>query len=336
MAQTCVFCGKEPKNKNKEHVIPQWLTKYLERNKTICDLAGIADMQIPFCALTFPACEKCNTEDSVLEVNAKKVVEKLMNGESATGAEISVLLDWFDKLRTGVWLGGLMLSKRLEEISPYFHINKRIGLKDRMLIIERVEDVGKGLGLVGVNNQMFVYAPNVFQVWFHDVLITSASSTGLVSNKLGFPQVGKIEGLGTSTFSFEFTKGREKTTHPVVMNVEAKDKIVIYQPIFKEYTSSECFDTDYVRNHSYDWANGLGGIFVQKYNNTIRYMKPEDKINLLPKKQPKSAALNSIERVFRLQNHLITNVYKEDIMKTKLKACVQQNLSWINALRKQK
>lgn len=337
MGQTCVFCGQKPQNKNKEHVIPQWLSKYLERYNSVCHLDGVTDLQIPFKALTFPACEKCNSADSVLEANAKKVVEKMMKSESVTGAEINILLDWFDKLRMGIWIGQLMLSKKLDEIAPYYYINERIGAKDRMLIIEHVDGVGNGLGLVGTNYKMFSHAPNVFQVWFNDILITNASVTGLVGNKLGFPQLGKIDGLGTSTYSFEVSKGRNKTTHPVVMNLDATDKTIVYQPIFKEYSTNEMYNVPYVQQHCYDFNSGLGGIFVQRNNNAIRYMNPDDKINLVPRLQPNSAALSSIQRVYELQNYLITDKHKQDVIKnTVFYNCLLENQKLIKVCQKLK
>ena len=307
MAQKCVFCGGEPQNKNKEHVIPQWLSKYLGRYKSICDLSGVTDKKIPFSGLTFPACEKCNSDDSVLEVGAKKVVEKMMAGQSVTGSEINTLLDWFDKLRIGIWLGQLMLSKKTDSVDPNFYINDRIGAQDRMLIIERIEGVGKGLGLCGNNTEMFMYMPSVFQVWFNDVLITSASTAGLVSNKLGFPRISQQQNFGYRESVATVIKGMDKTVHPVVMNVDAADKTIIYQPMFKQFVSqTDLYDGQYVQQHSYDANSGVGGIFVQRHNNAIRYLKPEDKVMLMPKMQPNSSTGKSIKRVFDLQNHLMT------------------------------
>ncbi|MFQ6730107.1 MAG: hypothetical protein ACLRFK_03620 [Alphaproteobacteria bacterium] len=330
MAQKCIFCGGEPQNKNKEHVIPQWLSKYLERYKDICDLSGVTDKKIPFCGLVFPACEKCNSDDSVLEASAKKVVEKLMESKSVTGAEINTLLDWFDKLRTGIWIGQLMLSKRIYSIDPNFYINDRIGSQDRMLIIERIEGVGKGLGLCGSNTEMFMNMPSVFQVWFNDVLITSASTAGLVSNKLGFPRIGRQQEYGYRKSVATVIKGTGKTVHPVVMNIDAVDKTIIYQPMFKNLVSqTDLYDVQYVQQHSYDASSGVGGIFVQRHNNAIRYLKPEDKVMLMPKMQPNSSTGKSMKRVFDLQNHLMTQFNDLTTYETEhkeyIKMCLVQN-----------
>ena len=56
MAKQCIFCGGKPQNKNKEHVIPQWLSKYLERYQAECDLSPVTDVKIPFSRLSFPEC----------------------------------------------------------------------------------------------------------------------------------------------------------------------------------------------------------------------------------------------------------------------------------------
>lgn len=312
MAQKCIFCGGEPQNKNKEHVIPQWLSKYLGRYRDICYMPNITDKKIPFCGLVFPACEKCNSDDSVLEVGAKKVVEKMMAGQSVTGAEINTLLDWFDKLRHGFWLGELMLSKKLDEIDPNFYINTRIGQKDRMLIIERFKDVGNGLGILADALPGHKKSPNVMQFWFNDVVLTSVSVTGLVSNKLGFPCVSQIERVSRQIIEFELSPGRNKTTHPVVMNIDATDKTIIYQPIFKEYQDAPYYDVPYVKEHCYDFDNGLGGIFVQRHDNKIRYMGKDDKVTLVPKIQPKSAVEKSVNRVFEMQNYVLDDLYKKN------------------------
>jgi hypothetical protein len=339
MAKKCIFCGGKPQNKNKEHVIPQWLSKYLDRYQAECDLSPVTDLKIPFSRLTFPACEKCNSADSKLEAEAKNVIEKLMESKSVTGAEINVLLDWFDKLRTGIWLGQLMLAKKIDLIDPNFYINDRIGTQDRMLIIERVDGLGQGLGLVGSNTELFTYMPSVFQVCFHDVLITSASTPGLVSSKLGFPRLSKVQKFGWHESIATITKGTSKTVHPVVMNIDATDKTIIYQPIFKGFVShTNLYNTQYVQQHSYDANAGLGGIFVQRNNNAIRYLNPDDKVTLMPKMQPKYSEGKSLKRVYDLQYHLLKNLNDinswDESMQRVIKGCLLQSQLYANAAAK--
>ena len=336
MAQKCVFCGGVPQNKNKEHVIPQWLSKYLDSYKKPCVLTYVTDKQIPYCGLTFPACEKCNTNDAKLEGEAKKIIEKMMAGTSVTGLEINILLDWFDKIRTGLWLGELMLSKSQDDVVPNYYINDRIALKDRMLIIERIDGIGNGLELTGANTTVFKYAPCVFQILFNDIVITSASTSGLVSNKLGFPYIGKTQEANYSQQCAELFAGRNKTTHPVVMNIDATNKTIVYQPIFKEIFVPKNHDVPYVHQHSYDYDAGLGGIFVQRNNNQIRYLGKEDKVNLIPKAQSKDKLNSSKKRVFELQNHIVVNMFDAKTLSLEhqryMNACVRHNKKLIESL----
>ncbi|MBO5705086.1 MAG: hypothetical protein J6R99_03660, partial [Alphaproteobacteria bacterium] len=210
MAQKCIFCGNKPQNKNKEHVIPQWLSKYLGRYKSVCAISTDGDFELTFAQLTFPACKACNDADSQLEGESKIIVEKLMESKSVTGQEINTLMNWFDKLRVGLWLGRLTLMKKLDLMDPNFYINDRMATKDRMLIIERVKDIGDGLGLIGNNTSMFLFSPCAFQVWFNDVLITNVSTDGLVSGKLGFPKLSKIQSAGYRGATAKINKGTNK------------------------------------------------------------------------------------------------------------------------------
>lgn len=342
MAQKCIFCGKTPNGatpetkKTKEHVIPQWLSKYLGRYNSVCHLPWITDYEITFSKLTFPACKACNDADSKLEGEAKAVVEKLMDSKSVTGQEISTLMDWFDKLRVGLWLGQLTLRKKLDLMDPNFYINDRIGTKDRMLIIERVQGLGDGLGLVGTDTNMFLLAPCVFQVWFNNVLITNASTDGLVSGKLGFPKMSKIQSTGYRGATATVSRGMNRTVSPVLPGIDGTNKTVLYQPMFKQYMPNQFYDTPYVHQHCYDYDTGMGGIFVQKNSNAIQYMKPGDKITLMPKLQPNDNTLDSMKRVYELQNHVVLKL--NDInsdskeMSTWIKASELQNRVIIDRL----
>ena len=94
------------------------------------------------------------------------------------------------------------------------------------------------------------------------------------------------------------------------MNVDGFNKTVVYQPIFKEYQHMQYCDTPYVHNHSYDYDAGVGGIFIQKNNNEIKYLNPNDTVNLMPKIQPESQLQSSHKRVYELQKHVFEKVNK--------------------------
>ena len=160
-------------------------------------------------------------------------------------------------------------------------------------------------------------------------MITSASTTGLVSNKLGFPYLGKAQDANYRQQCAKLFAGRNKTTHPVVMNIDATNKTIVYQPIFKEIFDSKKHDVPYVHRHSYDYDARLGGIFVQRNNNQIRYLDKEDKVNLIPKAQTKDKLNLSIRRVFELQNYTVVDMFKIDTLSADyrryLNACVRNN-----------
>jgi len=88
----CVFCGKRPEGKNKEHVLPRWLLE-LTGDPTRpanfgLDLSAGSEYpklrQYAFSQFQFPACENCNQIYSALEGSAKVIVLKLLADEVAT------------------------------------------------------------------------------------------------------------------------------------------------------------------------------------------------------------------------------------------------------------
>ena len=92
MAKKCVFCGQPPKDKNKEHVIPQWLIRMTGREQK--PAAESRDNKIPFMRFTLPACSACNTRYSGWEACVKGVIEKVLSDTPITAPEIDLLLDW--------------------------------------------------------------------------------------------------------------------------------------------------------------------------------------------------------------------------------------------------
>ena len=100
----CIFCGKKPENKNMEHVIPQWLIKLTGREKKdVFENFPVSHKHLTFMQYKFPACEKCNSEYSDLESKVRPVVVAILEGKPISGEQISLLLDWFDKVCVGVW-----------------------------------------------------------------------------------------------------------------------------------------------------------------------------------------------------------------------------------------
>ena len=77
--------------------------------------------------LTCPSCIDCNDKFSKLEVASKKIILKILNFEPLTDMEFNTLLDWFDKVRIGLWLVFYYLDNNISVIRPKFYIKNRIG-----------------------------------------------------------------------------------------------------------------------------------------------------------------------------------------------------------------
>ena len=146
----CIFCGKTPENKNLEHVIPQWLIRMTSRErKDVFSLHPDHDKHIPFIQFKFPACTTCNTKYAHMEALAKPVIEKVLAGQSISGSEASLLMDWFDKVRVGLWLTNMFYDKKLKhDVMPHFFIDSRVAKTDRMLSIQKLSlEKGEDQGL---------------------------------------------------------------------------------------------------------------------------------------------------------------------------------------------
>jgi len=82
METICVFCGKFPQEKSKEHVLPQWLIKLTGDPNRIAsfgvNLSGpkFEMRRFAFNSLTFPACAVCNNRFARLEANVELVLRR--------------------------------------------------------------------------------------------------------------------------------------------------------------------------------------------------------------------------------------------------------------------
>lgn len=332
MKKFCVFCGNPPENKNMEHVIPQWLSKYTERFNEECHQKTVTDAKIRFRNLKFPACTKCNDAFGKLESATKPILLSIMEGKPVSGEQINILLDWFDKIRVGIWLSELILAKKVDEINPGFHIADRMGQKDRLLMVERVEGNPKGLAYAGTGTELFYNTPTAIQLIVNDFIFTNASEHGLVSARMGFPCRQKMPIRdGFQPIEVEVMPGRNKTSHPVVMSQGATPfKTLIYQPIYRNCCNippeENPYNCEYVRNHSYDPDNGVGGIFFQRTNNQIHYLDAHETVNLTPKAQPKKNFDTIIRNVFKLQNYMMENLYTMKDTDPKLAQYIQKQI----------
>ena len=290
MSKFCVFCGKPPVDKNREHIIPQWLIKYTGRGKmpmvkVLKD--GKWEPKISYMNFTMPACEACNEEFSDLEGKVKSILLNVLGEKPVSAREISLLLDWFDKVRLGLRLSAVYLQNGLHQEAPHTFIKERTGLTDRMLIIEKIKpqpDIR--LAFPDTGTGYFKSAAQSFQFIIDNYVFTNASAYMMVSSKLGFPYAAHIETIDAPNVSLDnWQRGKERARGPVFGNLApAPDKIIIYQPMFKHFENIPLYDTSYVRSHCIDFDNGVGGIFYQRgQTNEVTYLQPDEQTILKPR-----------------------------------------------------
>lgn len=290
MSKFCVFCGKPPVGKNREHIIPQWLIKYTNRGKmpvvkVLKD--GKWEPKISYMNFTMPACEVCNEEFSALEAKVKTILLNILAEKPVSAREISLLLDWFDKVRLGLRLSSVYLQNGLRQEAPHTFIKERTGLTDRMVIIEKIKpqpDVR--LAFPDTNTQYFKSAAQSFQFIIDNYVFTNASAYMMVSPKLGFPYASHIETIDAPNVSLEnWQPGKCRARGPVFGNlIPAPDRIIISQPMFKHFEYIPLYDNDYVKSHCIDFDNGVGGIFYQRgQTNEVKYLAPDEMTVLKPR-----------------------------------------------------
>jgi hypothetical protein len=287
----CVFCGAKPENKTKEHVIPKWLielTGYPERKINVG--VGITKQkevklrEFSFSSFHFPACAKCNEEFSVLENATKPVIEKILIKDFISNYEINILLNWFDKVRIGVWLAALLLDREAAPVDPHFYIKKRMAEKDRCLFVYELNDHLRGIQFIGFDTPAFLFTPSCFALCVNNFYFFNMSIDFLFAKNIGFPFPSKKTFIpNDNRVKMIFHEGSEKIKMPLIRKSFVSSSIEIYQPIIpKEIIQlkgdlENFYRCDYVKGNCLDFKQGLGDIF---YNNCGSIVKLDNETEL--------------------------------------------------------
>jgi len=283
MEKVCIFCGGQVKRKAPEHVLPQWLIELTGNPKRTVEFGykslgeeQFAKRRFSLNAFRFPSCEKCNQKSAVLEAAVKVIVHKMMLEDCLSESELSKLLDWFDKVRIGLWLGYLYLDGNPLGISPGFYIQHRIRQHDRMLAIFRADGNMKGLTFVGCNTPAFAQAPSCFSLCINSLLFFNMSCPNLLARRMGFPF--PVESYMTEDGSLYcyFGEGRNRIMRPVLKKAISIKGTELYQPIFIGNVAREdkakvkrLYDTKYVRDNCISWEQGIGRIYIKRDSKVI-------------------------------------------------------------------
>ncbi|AQQ54756.1 hypothetical protein [Planococcus lenghuensis] len=292
MKKNCVFCGEGVKDKTKEHIIPQWLIRLTGDSNREINLGVNYPKQdewvtnpdsfirkFSISSFQFPACSKCNSDYSKLENDTKTIIEKLLNKKKVNIGEVDTLLDWFDKVRIGFWLGYYFLNKNMTSITPQFAIAKRLASKDRMLAVYHYSDISDGINFVGVDTLAFQHSPTCFGLRINEYYFFNLSADFLFSKNLGFPYLANPAYITENNHSSlmttgELVKGKDKVKSRILKREVLDTPVQFIQPIFKDYlgvdSNNDVYkDNDYVTRNSLFQNEGKGAIFV--YESGGRY-----------------------------------------------------------------
>jgi hypothetical protein len=287
----CIFCGKHPEGKNKEHVIPEWLIELTgdpnRKARFGFDLRSDPPKwrEFSFDSLTFPACAKCNNDFSNLESKAKVVIESVLGHQPLSELQLCVLLDWLDKVRVGLWLGYLYLDGNPQSIRPQYHIATRIGQTDRTLGILRIRNKSRGINFCGPESPCFQNQPTCFALIVNDICFYNVAGLSLCSRRLGFPHITPKHLRDDGKLEVVVSGGTERLIRPVIRNLTVPQMTLFHQANLPQWFTtdreSNLFYTEWVKTRSLDWKGGHGGVFVEREGVVYRYPK-EPTLDWLP------------------------------------------------------
>jgi len=309
MKRLCVFCGRWPARKNKEHVLPRWLLE-LTGNPGRTARFGIKyftdeERRFAFDRFAFPACTACNERYSTLESATKRVVERIFKVQKIRADDVDVLLDWLDKVRIGLWLGIMSLNDNAFGIRPKFFINQRVARADRMVSLFVDDERSKGLTFTGPMYPSFMFQPSSFALRVNNLYVFNASCPFMVSKQAGFPfPVSAEEERDDGKTVMEFEEGTEEIVRPLLETRILRGSLTVYQPMFNESVEEtfETYDTSFIRSHARNWEAGRGPL-IADLKAGVRVLTDDDlTLSMLSNKLLYWEQL--AVQVPRIQNHL--------------------------------
>jgi len=288
MERVCIFCGKRPESKTSEHVLPQWLIELTGNPKRAAkfgykhlEKGRFVERKFSFSNFKFPACKSCNQIFANLEADAKTIAQKIISEDSLSESELSTFLDWFDKIRIGLWLGYLYLDKNPLGISPHYRIEHRIRQHDRMLAIFKADGNREGLTFAGCDTPAFAYTPSCFSLGINSFWFLNMSYPNLLARRMGFPFPLETYMMEDETLYCPFAKGRNYIMRPVLKKSISIQGTELYQPIFsgniritdsaKGKTLYDLYDTEYIHDNCISWEKGIGRIFINSDSEVKAY-----------------------------------------------------------------
>jgi hypothetical protein len=334
----CVFCGREPESKTKEHVIPQWLIEYTGDPKRVITAGynnAFRKRKFSFDQFQFPACYHCNQKFSKLEDDAKRIYLKIINNNPLLPREISILLDWIDKIRIGLWLGSLSLAQNPFNINPNFYIENRIGKTDRMLAIYATDDHNQRLTFLGISTPAFTHVPSCFALLINNLCFFNISTAFLFSKEIGFPypliREYIYDGKNLHT-EYALKSGLNRVSERLLLKPVLQPCTEIFQPMFIHSSDLEhLYSNGFIKSNCIDYENGIGKVFY-KDNNVYKVVSDKgltisQKGNFNQKYLDHEICIQTL----KFQNFLLQNILS-DIALENIKFQYSQCISFNNKL----
>jgi len=355
MEKTCIFCGKPPKNKTKEHIIPKWLIeftkqnfkklpfgpyyKFDESNKLILEFRTFS-----FKSFVYPACKTCNNEYSELEKRAKVVVLKLLNESPLANIDFNLLLSWFDKIRIGLYVANIYNSQNILGIQPKFYINQGAQTKDRMLLIYKIHDRADNLLFGGVGLPAFIHYPLSFFLIINNFGFLNIWDDLFLAKSFGLPYPEKKILWYDQNFDV-IVPGTNKIEYPVIGIKYQEACTQIYQPIlndiFKNPIKKKCPENHYKQVFSTSDSK-YGKIFYKKPNTPIKEYHREENRDWIPNKNEVLTKENIMEYLtlisLKVQNHYLSEygveiaLERSRVINQKFKLAIELNQAIIDYL----
>ena len=334
MEKVCIFCGQNPLDKNKEHILPRWLLKLTGTENSVLNIGADwkthSTIKFSISAFTFPSCSACNSKFAKIEDLVKPVIEKILNDDFVNPIELSILLDWFDKVRISLWFGVYYLNSQTLGLQPNYFVNTRLALKDRVLGIFNCYDNKQTLSWTGPNSPCFIHSPTCFSMKINNIIFTNCSSDFIISEQLGFPYPSVIRPDPNSTLTdFLMQSGRNKKSSKLFQTRLYAGGTLISQPIFSlgKKLMPLLYDEKYIKENSYDYAKGIGKIFIS-HDDMIYPLEKDEEVSFTEPNSKTEKQYKFNRPTLELQIEALTKIpFNLELLNTEQKKIHHQNIA---------
>ena len=295
MKKFCIFCGKPPINKNKEHLLPKWLIKMTgDPNRfgifgPFLNNTKLEIKEIPFNQFVLPACHKCNYEfGEKIEGRAKLILRKLLEEKPLSMNDFDLFLSWIDKIRIGSGLSTLYHLKNPYKTTPPYYITDGAMTRDRMLLIFKSKCEFKSLNVFGIGTNLIINYPICIGLIINNYGFISISKTFLLHKAFGLPvpQIDPLflEANASDKYEVMFLKGPNIMSYPIFdydYDIECTE---IFQPIVSyDILKNNIQALIFYGNSRYNYIFGkktslFGRIFYRDNLEIKRYPEQESKV----------------------------------------------------------